>query len=867
MAKDDKKPKKSTPAQPDKSPKNTTPEQVVNQELERGGIGQIQFQPIETEMEKSYLEYAMSVIVARALPDVRDGLKPVHRRILYSMHGLGLRSNVRYRKSATIVGDVLGKYHPHGDMAVYDSMVRMAQPFSLRYPLVDGQGNFGSIDGDSAAAYRYTEARMTRLAEEMLADIDKNTVDFMPNFDGSQNEPTVLPAKLPNMLLMGVQGIAVCMATNIPTHNLTEIIGAVIELIDNPAATLQDLMKHVKGPDFPTGAVIYDDGGIAQAYGTGKGSIVMRAVAEVEEGDKGGGRIIITEIPYQVNKATLVEKIAELHNDKKIIGISDLRDETAKDQVRIVIDLKRDAYPKKILNQLYKMTPMQSTFHVNMLALVDGIQPRVLTLEMVLQEYLKHRQEVVRRRTEFELKKARDRAHILEGLKIALDQIDAVIKTIRASQTREIAQVNLVKQFKLSEIQAKAILEMQLRTLAGLERQKIEDEYNELMKVIKELESILSSAANILKVIKDELIELRDKYGDERKTQIIKSSLGKFSEEDLVPNESVIITLTRGHYIKRISIDTFRAQSRGGKGIMGMTTKEEDVVEHLVQANNHDNILFFTSKGRVFKLKVYEIPAASRTAKGQSIVNFLNLSPDEMVTSINVLASDRKDHKYLFMATKNGIVKKTDIAEYENIRTNGLIAIKLDAGDELRWVKMTTGNDDIIIATKLAQAIRFNERGARPMGRATRGVRGIKLKRDDQLVGMDVASGHENLLVISENGYGKITKLNQFATHSRGGVGIRAGVVNSKTGRVVDVRVVGKLDDDLIIISRRGQVIRMHLKGISVIGRSTQGVRIMKMADSDQIASIALVFAAVLEEVGGDPSTSGEIKSSPKPKK
>lgn len=833
-----------------------SPEDKVNRELAKAGIGQVQFQPIESEMEKSYLDYAMSVIVARALPDVRDGLKPVHRRILYAMNNLGLRANARYRKSATVVGEVLGKYHPHGDMAVYDAMVRMAQDFSLRYPLIDGQGNFGSMDGDNAAAMRYTEAKMTRIAEEMLADIDKDTVDFMPNYDGSQKEPRVLPAKLPNLLLMGVQGIAVGMATNIPTHNLTEICNAVIELIDNPEATLPDLMKHLKGPDFPTGAVIYDDGGIAQAYGTGKGSIVMRAVAEVEESDKGGGRIIISAIPYQVNKAALVEKIAELHRDKKIIGIADLRDETAKDEVRIVVELKRDAYPKKILNQLYKLTPMQSTFHVNMLALVDGIQPRVLTLEMVLREYLKHRQSVVRRRTEFELKKARDRAHILEGLRIALDQIDAVIDTIRKSQNQETALKNLIATFKLTEIQAKAILIMQLRTLSGLERKKIEDEYKSLLALIKKLEDILSSEANILKVIREELEILRDRYGDARKTKIITSALGKFSEEDLVPNERVVISLTRGHYVKRVSVDTYRAQGRGGKGIVGMGTKEEDVVEHLVQANNHDNILFFTSRGRVFKIKCYEIPLGSRTAKGQSIANFLNLSPDERVTSINVL-TEHPDYKYLFMATKCGVVKKTDITEYQHIRSSGLIAIKLDDGDELRWVKMTSGSDDIIIATSQAQAIRFHERGVRPMGRATRGVRGMKLKKDDQLVGMDVVNGHENLLVISEHGYGKITKLSQFAAHARGGVGIRTGVVNSKTGKVVDVRVVGNLDDDIIIISRRGQVIRLRLDGISLIGRSTQGVRIMRMAEGDSIASVALIYTEALREIEKNPSSTG----------
>lgn len=833
-------------------PKNSntpeTPEEKVNTEMQKSGIGEVHFQPIESEMEKSYLDYAMSVIVSRALPDVRDGLKPVHRRILYTMHQEGLRSNGRYRKSANTVGVVMARYHPHGDSAIYDSMARMAQDFSLRYLLVDGQGNFGSMDGDSPAAMRYTEARMTKLAEEMLADIDRDTVDFMPNYDGSQNEPKVLPAKLPNMLLMGVQGIAVGMATNIPTHNLTEVCNAVIELIDNPEATLADLMKHVKGPDFPTGAVIYDDGSIAQAYGTGKGSIVMRAIAEIEEADKGGGRIIVTEVPYQVNKSTLIEKMADLVRDKKIVGISDIRDESAKKDVRIVIELKRDAYPKKILNQLYKLTALQSTFHVNMLALVDGIQPRVLTLETVLREHIKHRQSVVRRRTEFELRKAQDRAHILEGLRIALDQIDEVVATIRASQSQEEASQNLIAKFKLSEIQAKAILQMPLRQLAGLERKKIEDEYDELQKLIKKLTTILSTDANILKVIREEVEGLRDQYGDERRTKIIKSALGKFSEEDLIPDEQVIITLTRGQYVKRAAIDTYRSQHRGGKGIMGMSTREEDVVEHVVQTSNHENVLFFTTRGRVFKIKTHEIPQGSRTSKGQAIVNFLNLSPDERITSINVLPT-KSEGKYLFMATKSGVVKKTSIAEYQNIRNSGLIAIRLDDGDELRWVKMTSGEDDIIIATSQAQAIRFNERGVRPMGRPTRGVRGMKLKRDDQLVGMDVVNGHANLLVISENGYGKITKLKQFTAHARGGVGIRAGVVNAKTGKVVDVRVVGNLEGDIIIISRRGQVIRLNLKGITVIGRSTQGVRIMKMAANDQIASVALIFTDELKEI------------------
>lgn len=838
-------------------------EEIKNQtnpqnDAEKTEFGLIAPQTIESEMEKSYLDYAMSVIVSRALPDVRDGLKPVHRRILYAMHTLGLRSTAKYRKSATVVGEVLGKYHPHGDSSVYEAMVRMAQNFSMRYMLVDGQGNFGSMDGDGAAAMRYTEAKMTKFAEEMLVDIDKDTVDFMPNYDGSQKEPKVLPAKVPNLLLNGVQGIAVGMATNIPTHNLTEVVDAVVYLIDNPEAGVTDLTKIVKGPDFPTGGVIFDDGGIAQAYGTGRGSITMRAVAEIEEDKKGKERIIITEVPYQTNKATLVEKIADLVKDKRIVGISDLRDESAKEEVRIVIELKKDAYANKILNQLYKLTPMQTAFHVNMLALVDGIQPRILNLEMVLRHYLDHRKVVVRRRTEFELRKAKDRAHILEGLRIALDQIDAVISTIRESETQEEARKNLIERFKLTEIQANAILAMQLRTLAGLERKKIEDEYAELQKLIKELEKILSSEANILKVIRAELDEIKEKYGDKRKTKIVKKAIGNFSEEDLIPDEEVVITLTLGNYIKRMAATEYRAQRRGGTGKSGIKTKEEDVVEHVVQARTHDTILFFTTLGRVFKLKVHEIPAGSRIAKGQSIMNVLNLSPDERVTS---LVSVKKDDsaKYLFMATNNGTIKKTALSDFANIRQNGIVAIKLDSGDKLSWVKKTGGEDSIIISTSMAQAIRFNEKDARPMGRATRGVRGIRLRKDDQVVGMDVLSGDEGLmLVIMENGYGKITKSNQFTSHNRGGVGIKAGVVTAKTGKAVDVRIISSQEDDVLIISKKGQVIRMKLSDIPVIGRSTQGVRIMKISEGDKIASIALLPSEVAEEAVSEQSPKPE---------
>lgn len=817
-------------------------------EVIKSDIGTVRAQKLESEMETSYLAYAMSVIVSRALPDVRDGLKPVHRRILYVMNNLGLRHTAKYRKSASVVGDVMGNYHPHGDSAIYDAMVRMAQDFSMRYPLVDGQGNFGSVDGDSPAAMRYTEARMAAIAEEMLFDIDKNTVDFVPNYDGSKKQPSVLPAKLPNLLLNGQMGIAVGMATNIPPHNLSELVDAIVMLIDKEDVTLDDLMTCVKGPDFPTGGTIFGNDSIRQAYGTGKGSVVVRAKAEIVEDKKGHESIVVTEIPYAVNRSTMVEKIAELVKDKRIIGISDLRDESNRHGTRIVIDLKRDSYPKKILNQLYKLTPMQTAFHLNMLALVDnGRQPRVLSLEMMLREYLKHRQVVVRRRTEFELQKAKDRAHVLEGLKIALDHIDEVIKTIRASQTTDEARLNLMKQFKLSEIQARAILAMQLRTLAGLERKKIEDELAELMKLIAELEKILSSESEILRVIREELEELKAKYGDERRTVIVGSELGKFSEEELVPNEQVIVTLTNGNYIKRIPANTYKSQGRGGKGIMGMTTKEEDVVDHLILTKNHDFMLFFTNKGRVFRLKVYEIPAASRTAKGQPVVNLVQLGQGEKVTSL-VTFDANVDHSYLFMTTQLGTVKKTPLADYANVRANGLIALKLDSGDELKWVKLTTGKDEVIISTALAQAIRFKESEVRPMGRATRGVRGIRLRSGDKVVGMDIVRAGMEMLVVMENGYGKRTKVDQFATHARGGVGIKAGVVTAKTGKTVDVRAITDPRNEVVVVSTQGQVIRMALSGISLIGRATQGVRVMRIAEGDKVASVAMVGESELDE-------------------
>lgn len=816
--------------------------------IDDNNLGVVKARTIENEMEASYLDYAMSVIVSRALPDVRDGLKPVHRRILYVMNNQGLRHTARYRKSATVVGEVMGNYHPHGDSAIYESLVRMAQDFSMRYQLVDGQGNFGSMDGDPAAAMRYTESRMQSIAEEMLFDIEKNTVDFRPNFDNTKKEPVVLPAKLPNLLLNGQMGIAVGMATNIPPHNLSELVDACVHLVDNPKATVEELMQFVKGPDFPTGGIIYGTDSIRQAYGTGKGGIIIRAVAEIEEGKKDDYRIVVTQIPYAVNKSVLVEKIADLVKEKKIVGISDLRDESSRNGVRIVVELKKDAYPKKILNQLYKLTPMQTAFHVNMLALVDGIQPRVLNLEMMLTEYLKHRRIVVRRRTEFELQKAKDRAHILEGLKTALDHIDEVIATIRASRTTDEAQANLIKKFKLSELQAKAILAMQLRTLAGLERKKIEDELAELVKLISALEKILGSESEILRVIKEELLEMKSKYGDERRTKIVPSELGKFTEEELVPNEQVIVTLTSGNYIKRIPSSTYRSQGRGGKGIVGAGLKEEDVVQHLILTQNHDFMLFFTNKGRVFRQKVHEIPAASRTAKGQAIVNLLQMQPDEKVTSLVDLDPKQVGGQYLFMATRQGTVKKTSLADYANVRANGLIAIKLDAGDELKWVKLTSGKDEIVISTALAQAIRFKESDARPMGRATRGVRGIRLRPNDQVVGVDVVQPEAQLLVIMENGYGKRTKVDQFTTHARGGVGIKAGVVTAKTGKAVDVRAITDLQDDLVVVSTQGQVIRQPIKAISLIGRATQGVRVMRLKDGDKVASVALIGESKLEE-------------------
>ena len=710
----------------------------------------------------------------------------------------------------------------------------------MRYTLVNGQGNFGSMDGDPPAAMRYTEAKMARLADEALADIDKDTVDFRENYDNTTTEPTVLPAKLPNLLLNGQLGIAVGMATNIPPHNLNELVDAEVTLLDNPNATLDDLLEHVKGPDFPTGGIIYGKESIRTAYATGRGGVVTRGVAEIVEGNKGRHQIVITEIPYALNKETLVLKIADLVRDKKLTGISDLRDETARGEVRIVIDLKKDAYPKKLLNQLFKLTPLQTSFHFNMMALIDGIQPRVLGLHDILSEHIKHRTIVIRRRTEFELKKAKERAHILEGLKTALDHIDEVIAVIRASATTEEAAANLIKKFKFSDIQAKAILAMQLRTLAGLERKKIEDELAELMKLIAELESILADEKKIRKIVRAELLELKKQYGDDRRTKVVASELGKMSDEDLIADEQVAVTLTAANYIKRSPLADYKRQNRGGKGRRGMATREEDVIEHVVNASTHDFLLFFTNKGRVFRLKTYEVPAVGLNAKGVAIVNLLQLQPEETVSSvINVSKNDKAAN--LIMCTVRGVVKKTPFEQYNNVRQSGLIAINLDEGDELRWIRMTTGEDEIVISTAQGQAIRFHEKDARPMGRVSRGVRGIRLRANDQVIGMDIVEDGSSIFVISKYGYGKRTKVAQFTAHARGGVGIRSAIVNDKTGELMGVKTLTGDDQEVIIISKQGITIRLGINDIPAIGRATQGVRIMRLNDGDEVVSLALV--------------------------
>jgi DNA gyrase subunit A len=824
----------------DEEIKSDNKEEIVNISTEQTHSRIVEPRTVEDVMEDSYLRYSMSVIVSRALPDVRDGLKPVHRRILYTMLEEGLRPGSKYRKSANVTGTVMARYHPHGNVAIYDAMVRLAQPWSMRYMLVDGQGNFGSMDGDPPAAERYTEAKMTKAAEELLIDIEKDTVDFGYTYDGERKEPKVLPAKLPNLLLNGQLGIAVGMATNIPPHNLSELVDAEVYLIEHNDASLDDLLEFVKGPDFPTGGIVYGKDSLRDAYATGRGGVIVRGIAEIAEGQKGRHQILITEIPYGVNKATLIEKIADLYKEKKIAGLSDIRDESSRGVVRIVIDLKKDAYPKKLLNQLYKLTQLQTAFHFNMLALIDGIQPRTLGLQDILKEHIKHRQQVIRRRTEYELKKAKERAHVLEGLKIALDNIDEVISTIRASQTADEAQENLIKKFKLSEIQAKAILAMQLRTLAGLERQKIEDELKELMKLIDQLQSVLDDEKKILKIIKDELLELKRQFGDDRRTVVIPQELDKLSDEDLVPDEQVVVTLTSANYIKRSPIADYKRQGRGGKGRRGMVTREEDVIEHVVNASTHDYLLFFTNKGRVFRLKAYELPNVSLNAKGIAIINLLQLQPEEKVSSV-VNISQVNDAKHLLMCTVRGVVKKTPFEQYKNVRNSGLIAINLDDGDELRWIRSTNGDNEVVISTALGQAIRFHERDARPMGRTSRGVRGIRLRTGDQVIGMDIVLENSSIFVISKFGYGKRTKISQFTAHARGGVGIRSAVMNTKTGHLVGVKTLTDDSQEVIIISSQGQTIRLGLKNIPQLGRATQGVRIMRLNGADEVVSLALV--------------------------
>ncbi len=874
-------------------------------------IGKIQNTEITSELSKSYLDYAMSVIVARALPDVRDGLKPVHRRILYAMHLMGLHyTGSPTTKSAKVVGEVLGKYHPHGDMAVYDAMVRLAQTFSMRYPLVHGQGNFGSVDGDSAAAMRYTEVKLAAISDYVLQDIEKDTVNFSDNFDATLKEPIFLPAMLPNLLLMGSEGIAVGMATKIPPHNLTEVVDAVIAMIAkgkvitetaaqqeqtdfvikkinlisageakslteeevNPTAvsfeseiTLDELTDIVPGPDFPTGGAIYDANSLKEVYSTGRGKISVRGIAEIEEGEKGKSQIIITEIPYQVNKSEMVAKIAELVKDKRIVGISDLRDESDKDGMRVVVELKRDAKPKAVLNNLFKYTRLQTTFPANFVALVEGT-PHTLNIKQILSEYVKHRQKVVIRRTIFELTEAKKRAHILEGLKIALDNLDAVIKTIRESRTQDDAKANLIERFKFSAIQATAILDMQLRRLAALEREKIEKEYAEIKKLIDELTAILRDTQKVLDIIVRELNEIKDKYGDGRRTKIYKSAIGEFSEEDLVAQEETLITVTKTGYIKRLSALSYKAQRRGGKGVIGMTTKEEDEIEHLLSATTHDTILFFTNKGRVFGTKAWEIPESSRQAKGQALVNFLNLEQGEEIKSILPL-SKKDDAKNLVMATKNGIIKKTAMSEFENLRASGLIAIKLRSDDALISVKKSFGESHVMLLTQHGKSIRFPEANVRPMGRATTGVTGIKLEAGDELIGMEIFPGKEtipadkrkkffrDILTISEKGLGKRTKVELFPVQKRSGKGLKAVVVSAKTGSLKNAAMVTQDFDQVLITSRMGQVIKLPLKNIPQLGRVTQGVILMRFADkSDSVAAVA-----VLEKTGDEEEETVEV--------
>jgi DNA gyrase subunit A len=862
-------------------------------------IGKLQSVEITQEMRKSYLDYAMSVIVARALPDVKDGLKPVHRRILYSMHQMGLSHSSKHSKSAKVVGETMGKYHPHGDMAIYDALVRLAQDFSMRYPLIDGQGNFGSIDGDSAAAMRYTEVRLQKITQEMITDIDKQTVEFRNNFDGSLKEPVFLPSKIPNLLLMGSDGIAVGMATKIPPHNLNEVIDATIFMIEkgkvvpldkelfseenqeekrgegtfeikkislddnqsekalltsfeSEVSVEDDLMKFIKGPDFPTGAAIYNKKDILQAYTTGNGKIIIRAKAEIEERKGEKFRIVITEIPYQVNKSNLVAKIAQLVKERKIEGITDLRDESDRQGLRVVIELKKTAKPKTILNNLYKNTQMQTSYPVNMVTLVNGI-PMTLNLKQILTEFIKHRQKVVTKRTIFELGEAKKQAHILEGLKIAVDNIDAVIATIKKSKDASQAKTNLMDKFKLTEIQAEAILEMQLRRLAALERKKIEDDYKEVMKKIGYLTDLLKNPKKILDIIKKELIEIKNKYGDSRKTKVYAQPLGEFNEEDLVPQENCLVTLTKGGYIKRLPIGTYRSQKRGGKGVSGMTTKAEDEVCNLLATKTHDTILFFTNRGRVFAIRVWEIPEGSRQAKGQAIINLINISQDEKIQAVlsaNLLENQGKN-QFLLMVTRKGIIKKTKIKAFSNIRTSGLIAIKLNKDDELCWIKLSSQDDHVFLVSHQGKSIRFKEKDVRPTGRDTMGVRGIRLKKNDYVIGMEVfppklkkpkdrrKKVFRDVLIIMEHGLGKRTSLDEYRLQKRGGIGIRAAHVTPKTGEIVACRIINEKVFQIILTSRRAQIIKLPVKNVPRLGRDTQGVIFMRFnKPNDTVAAV-----------------------------
>ena len=800
--------------------------------------GKIIERDIESEMKNSYIDYAMSVIVSRALPDVRDGLNPVHRSILYAMYEDGITSDKPYRKCANTVGSVLGRYHPHGDSSVYDAMVRMAQEFSLRYPLIDGHGNFGSIDGDGAAAMRYTEARMAKIAETMLTDIEKNTVDFMPNYDDRLQEPTVLPSKIPTLLINGSSGIAVGMATNIPPHNLTEVIDGIIKIIDEDNVTDEELMAIIKGPDFPTEGIILGREGIKQAYTTGRGKITVRAEAEIEEMSGNKQRIVVTSLPYQVNKAKLIENIANLAREKRIEGISDLRDESDRqDKVRVVIELKRDANAQVVLNQLYKFTQMQDTFGIIMLALVDG-EPKILTLKQCLEHYINHRKTIILRRTQFELDKALARAHILEGLKIALDNIDEIINIIRSSY--DDAKERLMKRFKLSDIQAQAILDMRLKTLSGLQREKIEEEYNELMKLIEHLRAILGSEKLVFDIIKEELTTIKEKYGDERKTKIV-SAEGEFDIEDLIKEEQTVVALTHFGYIKRMPADTYKSQKRGGKGITGISTREEDFVKQIFTASTHDTILFFSNKGKLYKLKGYEIPEGGRTAKGTAIVNLLRLDNGEKISAV-IPISNFADGKYLLMATKNGLIKKTALTEYNSAKKTGLLAITLKEDDELIDVRLTDGEDNVVLVTKKGLSITFDEKDVRPVGRSAQGVIGIRLDNDDDVIGMEsiISGSKATLLAITENGFGKRTELDEYRVQNRGGRGVITYKVTPKTGNIVGIRIANG-NEDVMLITDKGTIIRLKVEEISVLGRATQGVTLMRTNDGGKVVSIEII--------------------------